>query len=375
MDWLLNNTIYLAVHGSQCYGMATENSDLDAKGICIPPSEIENDLFHTFEQAENNIDIEKQISHLRNPKNPKIETTVYSLKKFIKLAAAVNPNVLELLYVKPEFQIIKNSAAEKLIQNRDLFLSARANFTFAGYAYAQLNKIQRHRKWIITPRDLKQPRRNEYGLPEEAQQEVEEVFRYVKGEVEKWNLSGFPLDENEKGKLKETIWELVYEISSKKVNWENWVVAYTVTAIEKLARTLNLKEELLDLIKRENQYRRDLQTYNSWINWKNNRNPARKALEEKSQYDTKHASQLIRLLRSGLEILETGKFNVFRDDAEELLLIKNGGWTYDSVVEYAEMMNKKMAAAYKITKLPKSVNYVAINSLYQELLFLGKTRT
>lgn len=367
MKQLLNNTIYLTIHGSQCYGMATENSDLDAKGICMVPSEIENDLFHTFEQSENHPDIESQISHLRNPINPKVETTIYSLKKFVKLAAAVNPNVLELLYVKPEFQIIKNKTAEKLIENRDLFLSARAKFTFCGYAYAQLNKIERHRAWVLLPDDLKKPRRNDYGLPEESQQEVEEVFRYIKGKVEEWNFSELPLDNNEKGKLKEITWELIYEISGNKVGWDNWVRIYTGAAIEKLAKTLNLKEELLDLIKRENTYRRDLQTYGSWTYWKNNRNPVRKVLEEKYKYDVKHASQLVRLLRSGLEILETGKFNVYRPDAQELLSIKNGAWSYEKVVEYAETMNKKMEEAYKITKLPKSVDYVKINGLYQDL--------
>jgi len=109
MDWLVKNTIFLTVHGSQCYGMATETSDLDVKGVTLVPPHIENNLFHTFEQAENHPEIYEKVEHLKNPNNPKVESTVYSLKKFIKLAAAVNPNVIELLYTNPEHHIIKTS--------------------------------------------------------------------------------------------------------------------------------------------------------------------------------------------------------------------------------------------------------------------------
>lgn len=367
MNWLIPNTVYLTVHGSQCYGMATENSDIDAKGICIPPEEIENDLFHTFEQAENNIEITKYIEHLKNPNNPKLESVVYSLKKFIKLAAAVNPNVIELLYTDPEHHVIKKVITERLLEKRDLFISARAKFTFSGYAFAALGKLDRHRKWLICGA-IKKPARNDYGLPEEPQKEVEDVFRYIKGKVEEWNLSNLPIDQNKKGKLKELTWEVIHELSKKKVNWENWVSAYTEGAINRLAESFNLKAEIIDLIRRENQYRKDLQSYNSWINWKENRNPARKEMEIKYSMDTKHASQLVRLLRMGLEILETGKVIVKRPDAHELLFIKNGGWTYEKVIEYAEEMNKKLDDAYKITKLPRSVDYIKINELYHKLI-------
>jgi predicted nucleotidyltransferase len=57
LEWLKDNIVYLTVHGSQAYGLATESSDVDVKGICIPPDEVENDLFQNFEQAENHPDV------------------------------------------------------------------------------------------------------------------------------------------------------------------------------------------------------------------------------------------------------------------------------------------------------------------------------
>jgi uncharacterized protein len=53
----------------------------------------------------------------------------------------------------------------------------------------------------------------------------------------------------------------------------------------------------------------------------------RKQLVEQHGFDTKNAAHLIRLLRMGIEFLETGEVNVYRErDREELMEIKRGGW-------------------------------------------------
>ena len=135
------NVVYLTKHGSQAYGLNNEMSDTDMKGICVPPREVEDNLFHRFEQAENNAEIESQFGWLKNPKNPKFESTVYSLRKFMILAANVNPNIVELLWVDEADRFVVEPVAVKLLQNRDMFLSSKAKFTFSGYAFAQAAKI------------------------------------------------------------------------------------------------------------------------------------------------------------------------------------------------------------------------------------------
>ena len=88
--------------------------------------------------------------------------------------------------------------------------------------------------------------------------------------------------------------------------------------------------------------------------WKNNRNEVRGEMEEKFGYDTKHAMHLVRLLRMGLEALRDGEIVVKRPDAEELLAIRNGSWTYEEVVNYAEEMDNEVRNVwYKKTELPK----------------------
>ena len=84
-------------------------------------------------------------------------------------------------------------------------------------------------------------------------------------------------------------------------------------------------------------------------------------MEEKFGYDTKHAMHLVRLLRIGYEALTEHEVMVKRPDAQELLAIRRGEWTYDKIVEYAEGMQEKVMSAYETTSLPRSVdiNYAA----------------
>lgn len=366
LEWLKSNIVYLTLHGSRAYGLATEQSDVDVKGICIPPVDVDNDLFQKFEQVENSPFVEDWFSHFKNPKNPKLESTVYSLKKFFVLAANVNPNIIELLWTDESDRYMFDDPMVKLFQNRDLFLSSKAKFTFSGYAFAQAAKIERHRKWIVEG-ELKQPTRAEFGLPDVSPRGFDEVNKYVKQKLEEWNLSKFNMDEMERNDLKETIWELVNEVTGASVTWDNWPEVYWLSAQQKLVHDLGLSEEVAKLIQAEYAYKRAVEKYQSWVNWKKNRNKERAVLEEKSGYDTKHASHLVRLMRMGLEILTEGKVIVKRPDREEILAIKKGAWSYDEVMEYAQEMQKKLDQAYKVTKLPKSVDYKKVNALYHEI--------
>ena len=366
MNWLVSNTIYVTLHGSQAYGLNNELSDVDVKGIVIPPKEVENNLFHRFEQAENSPELEKSLVHLKNPKNPKFESAIYSLKKFMILAANVNPNVIELLWTDPNDHFIFKKPMDELMANRQLFLSSKAKYTFAGYAYAQAAKIERHRKWIVRG-ELKEPKREDFGLPSQKPRQMDEIFGLIKSEVERWNLSQYPLNNMERDELKADIWELIFNVSKVDVNEGNWPKVYEAGVIERLSKEYNLKEEVVDILQRERLYKKEMEMYRSWLVWKKGRNPARHELEIKSGYDTKHGSHLVRLLRMGYEILTEHRVVVKRPDREEILHIKNGGWSYEKLMEYATEYQVKLDNAYKSTTLPKSVDYEKINSLYHHL--------
>jgi hypothetical protein len=97
--------------------------------------------------------------------------------------------------------------------------------------------------------------------------------------------------------------------------------------------------------------------YDNFWEWRKNRNPDRLKMEEEFFFDGKHAMHLVRLLRMGVEALTEGKIIVRRPDAEELLQIRAGAWTYEQVVAYAEETDRYVREdLYLKTKLPKTPN-------------------
>jgi len=70
----------------------------------------------------------------------------------MRLAADANPNILELLFSPPDCIKLMTPYMEKLIDNRDLFISKKIRFTYAGYAFNQLKRIKGHRAYLLSPR-------------------------------------------------------------------------------------------------------------------------------------------------------------------------------------------------------------------------------
>lgn len=100
----------------------------------------------------------------------------------------------------------------------------------------------------------------------------------------------------------------------------------------------------------------------------------RKAMVRKYQYDVKNAAHLIRLLRMGAEFIETGRLQVYRTtDADELKVIKRGGWSLDEVKAEAERLFAVVEDARARSPLKAQPDRPAANGLLIELHrhFLG----
>lgn len=132
-DMVEKNLIYKCIHGSRAYGLNTSTSDTDIKGIFIPNIEYYFGM-KNVEQQEYGKDC-----------------VIYALKKFVSLARDCNPNIIEILFCEPTDILYSNKFGSELRDNRELFLSAKAKFTFSGYAFAQLKRIKGHQRWIMNP--------------------------------------------------------------------------------------------------------------------------------------------------------------------------------------------------------------------------------
>lgn len=151
ISWLPRQTIFLAKGGSHAYGLNIETSDIDVRGVAVPPKEYYLGFVQRFEQM---------VQH-----RP-VDLTVFGITKFFALAADCNPNIIEILWTDPaDWLSVCKPYGEWMIEGREMFLSQKARHTFSGYAMAQLKRIRTHRKWLLSP-PKERPTRGGYGLPE-----------------------------------------------------------------------------------------------------------------------------------------------------------------------------------------------------------------
>lgn len=342
-----SNTIFCALHGSHAYNLATETSDIDIKGVLIAPLDHYLGFSKTFEQAEG-----------REP----YDLSIFEIKKFFKLAAQCNPNIIEILYTEPSEHVFVSPIGQKLIDNRDAFLSMKARHTFAGYAKSQLHRINSHYKWLKNP-PLSAPERKDFGLDEKSRIPKEQLgaaLTEVQKKMESFDFNWDVLEEADRVSLKSSISNYFAEISV--TTDEQWVGC---------GRSLGFDENFIEILKNERSYKAKKDEWDQYQHWIATRNPKRAAIEAKYGFDLKHASHLVRLLKMCREIVETGKVIVKRvDDREELLAIKNHGhWTYEQTIEWADAQEKEIAKlAQTSIIIPKAPNMEFLDNLCMEFI-------
>jgi uncharacterized protein len=122
---------------------------------------------------------------------------------------------------------------------------------------------------------------------------------------------------------------------------------------------------MVEYVYHEIEFHTAVKKWHDYQEWRANRNEKRAELEKLYGLDTKHATQLVRLLRQGLEILREGTVYVDRTevgDAEELRAIRNGSLTYPEILELAHDLEGQLAEAYDQSTLQHSPNMRDINN-------------
>ncbi|MGW5679555.1 nucleotidyltransferase domain-containing protein [Streptomyces sp. NPDC003860] len=121
-DLVRDHTVYSCVMGSRAFGLATEDSDTDRRGVFLAPAP----LFWRFEKPPTHVD------------GPLPEQFSWELERFCELALRANPTVLECLH-SPLVERI-DATGRELLSLRDAFLSREVLRTFVRYAEGQAKK-------------------------------------------------------------------------------------------------------------------------------------------------------------------------------------------------------------------------------------------
>jgi len=349
MPWLADRTIFVTMHGSRAYGTSTPTSDTDYKGVAIPPKEYFLGFHKKFEQAE-----------CSKP----IDAVIFEIRKFFSLAADCNPNIIEVLHTDPSDWVLCTPLAQKMVEHKADFISKKAKFTFSGYAISQLKRINTHRRWLLNPIESP-PKREDYGLPERSLMPRDQLMAaesLIKKRIEEWELDLEPVPPDVRIAVMNRVERMLVDISvvaNLKKEDLVWRAA---------AELVGVDQNFIDYLDRDRRYRSKMQEWKQYQDWKKNRNPARAELEAKFGADMKHASHLVRLMRMCREILENKGVIVKRPDAAELLEIRNGSWTYEKLVEWADAEDKALDELYKTSALPREPNRAKLDQVCMEIV-------
>lgn len=309
---LKDNILFLTVAGSYAYGTNVETSDLDIRGVVL---ERETDTLGLS-------DFEQYV-------DPKTDTVIYTLKKFLKLVKECNPNIIEMLYSKSEHYLYISPLGKILLDNRDLFLTKRAAYSFGGYANAQLNRLENA---------LARDALSEYD-------KMEHINRSVENSAKSFE-SKFKLPDDA---IK------TYVGSWHEGDDEEILVDFNLKHYP-LSRLRSMVEEMTNVTR----------NYNDTVGQRNKK--------KDDAHLNKHVMHLIRLYIMCNEILEYKTVHTYRENEKELLMdIRNGKYrSSDGYVtkDFYNLLNDLKAKCDKLKKettLSDSVDAQKYNELVLKL--------
>ena len=306
-----DNIIVLGLGGSHAYGTDVEGSDVDIRGVALNTKE-EILLGRDFEQVV----------------DTNTDTTIYSVKKMLRLLSQNNPNTIEMLGLREDQIIYKTPIWDMIMAERDAFISKKVINSFGGYANQQLRRL-----------DSKSARNVGQGMTED----------YIKGSI---------------AHAEEEISTHYPEIKDIKV--------YTDVAVsEDMERELFIDLSvnhypLRSLVGRLSEYNNIIRDYAKCTH--------------RNEYAIahgrigKHMMHLVRLYHMCFDILEKGEIITYRaEDHDELMAIRNGCYInedssvkddfYKLVDELEAHLHEDMAKA----TLPRDVDYDRINALLYKI--------
>lgn len=308
--------IYLSQYGSHLYGLNTENSDVDFRGVYIPTLDdiilkkdkdeinTEIELFHYGDIYElpNNLDNIPTIFR-EEMERVKVDVKIFSLQKFIQLCSKADTNALDLLFSMES----KNDNIEQYFYQKNRFLNEQE-----GEIYCPFWVILSNKNKLINTDRLESPityafkQATKYGL------KGKRLFylQYVLKEANK--LSFRPIA---KPHLYHTVCELVNDYLS--LDGE-----YLKTDV---LDNKGKKELYLNVCGVQHQYNLELDTFIDRIEEKISKEyTSQRTIDAKDGNDWKALSHAIRVLLEIKELLDTGNIQFPLKDKEFLLDIKLG---------------------------------------------------
>lgn len=281
---------YLTLAGSRAYGTNTPNSDIDIRGFYL-----------------DNVDELLTLTNIKEEYiNKETDTVIYSFKKFMKLLASCNPNIIELLGTKEEHILLSTNISKLIRNNSSLFLSKRAYITFIGYATSQLRRLE-----------------NALSINNKSDKQLlQSINNSLLSTLDFKNI-----DSNGKFSIYITDDEIECNISANS----------SLKKLINFFKSLDVTVKNFDSLNHRNR-------------------------KKDTDHLNKHAMHLIRLYLMGIDILLKHKINTYRSE-KYLMDIRFGKMTMAEVFKLQQELNNKIVDAYEKSSLPDTADINKINQL------------
>lgn len=331
-----NLIILECISGSKAYGLDTENSDTDIKGVFLASKESYYGLHYT-----------PQISNSTN------DITFYELGRFMELLATNNPNILELLSTPKHSIIYKHPFLEDI--KPEMVLSKLCKSTFGKFALSQIKKAKGLKKKIINPvdKELKTILSFCYVNHENGSIPLNKFLENNSWIQENCGLINIP-------NMKD-LYGLYYNPNALYNGIIKHAGSYDVS-LSSIAK--GAKQEGILYFNKDGYaaYCKDYKEYWEWVDNRNNERYATTA-EHGKGYDAKNMMHVFRLLEMACEIGRDGKINVQRHDRDFLLNIKSGKFEYEELLKMADLKKLEMETAFENSPLPAKPDITLIEKL------------
>ena len=336
--------------GSQAYGTATPNSDVDIKGVYIQSVYDVASLYNYKQQLM-----------------PDKDTTYYEVKRFLELAGSANPTILELMWMPDRCVQVKDPLWIKYIEsNRDLFLTKQCCNSFMGYAYQQIYKAQGLNKKMNWEQDRVTRKKpidfcKFLWLPD---------WKYKKdirlsNKIDLITLDWFNEDFYALTKIDNT--KQLYKFWYIKMPAQDWTRPLCndddliMTAIPE-----NIDAKLLAIVQYDlDGFQAHCREYNQYQTWLKERNEQRyvDVQNHGQKIDGKNMMHCYRLIQMAREIVTEHKIIVERPNRQELLDIRHGKYDLNSLLSKAKDEIKEIEELFKNSDLPNKPDLDKINEI------------
>lgn len=140
----LTDASYVTVMGSHAYGSATEDSDYDFYGFCVPPIEVVFPhllgYIPLFGKQQKNFN-QLMLQGVSSEEYGDVDITIYNIVRYFHLVMENNPNMLDSLFVPEHCVVLSDNVGKMVRDNKRLFLSEKLFHRFKGMAFSHMKRI------------------------------------------------------------------------------------------------------------------------------------------------------------------------------------------------------------------------------------------